>query len=139
MPMGWGEGLQSSQKDRHNHAVSGWRIHCGVEVTELSTNKQLSLSVDKEHFACPYKMKTFDVSVNLLTDNLLWIQNRERKVACRSTPEPLAPLKPPPQQPPAHSEKRESVLFIGTQFSNLCLLFQRHLRSLFWVWVWVWD
>jgi hypothetical protein len=22
----------------------GWRIHCGVEVTESSTNKQLSLS-----------------------------------------------------------------------------------------------
>ena len=22
------------------HAASGWRIHCGVEVTELSTNKQ---------------------------------------------------------------------------------------------------
>ena len=30
------------------HAAIGWRIHCGVEVTELSTNKQhtLSLSVD---------------------------------------------------------------------------------------------
>ena len=27
------------------HAASGWRIHCGVEVTELSTNKQLSLSL----------------------------------------------------------------------------------------------
>ena len=26
----------------HPHAASGWRIHCGVEVTELSTNKQLS-------------------------------------------------------------------------------------------------
>jgi hypothetical protein len=26
------------------HAAFGWRIHCGVEVTELSTNKQLSLS-----------------------------------------------------------------------------------------------
>ena len=26
------------------HAASGWRIHCGVEVTELSTNKQHSLS-----------------------------------------------------------------------------------------------
>ncbi len=25
------------------HAASGWRIHCGVEVTELSTNKQHSL------------------------------------------------------------------------------------------------
>jgi hypothetical protein len=22
------------------HAASGWRIHCGVEITELSTNKQ---------------------------------------------------------------------------------------------------
>ncbi len=28
----------------HPHAASGWRIHCGVEVTELSTNKQHSLS-----------------------------------------------------------------------------------------------
>ena len=27
------------------HAASGWRIHCGVEVTELSTNKQHSLSI----------------------------------------------------------------------------------------------
>ena len=27
------------------HAGSGWRIHCGVEVTELSTNKHQSLSV----------------------------------------------------------------------------------------------
>jgi hypothetical protein len=24
----------------HTHAAFGWRIHCGVEVTELSTNKQ---------------------------------------------------------------------------------------------------
>jgi hypothetical protein len=29
----------------HPHAASGWRIHCGVEVTELSTNKQHSLSL----------------------------------------------------------------------------------------------
>ena len=28
------------------HAASGWRIHCGVEVTELSTNKQHSLSIN---------------------------------------------------------------------------------------------
>jgi hypothetical protein len=27
-----------------NHAAHGWRIHCGVEVTELSTNKQHTLS-----------------------------------------------------------------------------------------------
>jgi hypothetical protein len=25
------------------HAASGWRIHCGVEVTELSTNKKHTL------------------------------------------------------------------------------------------------
>ena len=31
----------------HNHAASGWRIHCGVEVTELSTNKQHTLSNPK--------------------------------------------------------------------------------------------
>ncbi len=30
----------------NTHAVSGWRIHCGVGVTELSTNKQHSLSSD---------------------------------------------------------------------------------------------
>ena len=29
----------------HTHAASGWRIHCGVEVTELSTNKQHTLSL----------------------------------------------------------------------------------------------
>ena len=27
------------------HAAFGWRIHCGVEVTELSTNKQHTLSL----------------------------------------------------------------------------------------------
>jgi hypothetical protein len=27
----------------HPHNASGWRIHCGVEVTELSTNKQHTL------------------------------------------------------------------------------------------------
>jgi hypothetical protein len=27
-----------------SHAASGWSIHCGVEVTELSTNKQHTLS-----------------------------------------------------------------------------------------------
>jgi hypothetical protein len=30
----------------HPHAASGWRIHCGVEVTGLSTNKQHSLSLE---------------------------------------------------------------------------------------------
>ena len=32
----------------------GWRIHCGVEVTELSTNKQhtLSLQLSQEHEIC---------------------------------------------------------------------------------------
>jgi hypothetical protein len=29
----------------HTHAASGWRIHCGVEVTELTTNKQHTLSM----------------------------------------------------------------------------------------------
>ena len=27
------------------HTASGWRIHCGVEVTEMSTNKQHTLSL----------------------------------------------------------------------------------------------
>jgi hypothetical protein len=38
----------------HPHAASGWRIHCGVEVTELSTNKQLSLSLIED--ACQRKI-----------------------------------------------------------------------------------
>jgi hypothetical protein len=29
---------------------SGWRIHCGVEVTELSTNKQHTLSRKDKHW-----------------------------------------------------------------------------------------
>jgi hypothetical protein len=33
---------QVHKQQTHNHAASGWRIHCGVEVTESSTNKQLS-------------------------------------------------------------------------------------------------
>jgi hypothetical protein len=36
---------QTHKHQTHNHAASGWRIHCGVEVTELSTNKQHSLSL----------------------------------------------------------------------------------------------
>jgi hypothetical protein len=35
---------QVHKHQTHNHAASGWRIHCGVEVTELSTNKQHTLS-----------------------------------------------------------------------------------------------
>ncbi len=36
----------SSEKGKRPtiHAAFGWRIQCGVEVTELSTNKQHSLS-----------------------------------------------------------------------------------------------
>jgi hypothetical protein len=35
---------QAHKHQTHNHAASGWRIHCGVEVTEMSTNKQHTLS-----------------------------------------------------------------------------------------------
>jgi hypothetical protein len=35
---------QAHKHQTHNHAASGWRIHCGVEVTESSTNKQHTLS-----------------------------------------------------------------------------------------------
>ncbi len=35
---------EAEETATHPHAASGWRIHCGVEVTELSTNKQHSLS-----------------------------------------------------------------------------------------------
>jgi hypothetical protein len=31
---------QVHKHQTHNNAASGWRIHCGIEVTELSTNKQ---------------------------------------------------------------------------------------------------
>jgi hypothetical protein len=36
---------QAHKHQTHNHAAHGWRIHCGVEVTELSTNKQHTLSL----------------------------------------------------------------------------------------------
>ena len=32
----------------------GWRMHCGAEVTESSTNKQHHLSMDKEQWQLPY-------------------------------------------------------------------------------------
>jgi hypothetical protein len=35
---------QAHKHHTHTHAASGWRIHCGVEATELSTNKQHTLS-----------------------------------------------------------------------------------------------
>jgi hypothetical protein len=35
---------QAHKHQTHNHAAHGWRIHCGVEVTEWSTNKQHDLS-----------------------------------------------------------------------------------------------
>ena len=38
------EHILTHKHQTHNHAASGWRIHCGVEVTELSTNKQHTLS-----------------------------------------------------------------------------------------------
>jgi hypothetical protein len=34
---------QAHKHQTHNHAAHGWRIHCAVEVTELSTNKQHTL------------------------------------------------------------------------------------------------
>ena len=40
---------QAHQHHTHPHAASGWRIHCGVEVTELSTNKQHSLSKSRKN------------------------------------------------------------------------------------------
>ena len=35
---------QAHQHHTHPHAASGWHIHCSVEVTKLSTNKQHTLS-----------------------------------------------------------------------------------------------
>ena len=42
------------------HAGSGWRIHCGVEVTELSTNKQHTLLsiTDATQRACNHALNT---------------------------------------------------------------------------------
>jgi hypothetical protein len=40
---------QAHKHQTHNHTASDWRIHCGVEVTESSTNKQLSLIAPKVH------------------------------------------------------------------------------------------
>jgi hypothetical protein len=37
---------QAHKHQTHNHAAHGSRIHCGVEVTELSTNKQHTLSLE---------------------------------------------------------------------------------------------
>jgi hypothetical protein len=34
------EHILTRKHHTHPHAASSWRIHCGVEVTELSTNKQ---------------------------------------------------------------------------------------------------
>ena len=44
-PPQWRNLLQTKFSPATPHAASGWRIYCGVEVTELSTNKQLSLSL----------------------------------------------------------------------------------------------
>jgi hypothetical protein len=41
---------QAQKHQTHNHVAHGWRIHCGVEVTELSTNKQHTLSIEHEDF-----------------------------------------------------------------------------------------
>jgi hypothetical protein len=41
------EYILTHKHQTHNHAASDWRIHCGVEVTELSTDKQHTLSSDK--------------------------------------------------------------------------------------------
>jgi hypothetical protein len=35
---------QIHKHQTHNHVAHDWRIHCGVEVTELGTNKQHTLS-----------------------------------------------------------------------------------------------
>ena len=45
------------------HAASGWRIHCGVEVTELSTNKQHTLSLLLIDQMYPFSMQNESPSV----------------------------------------------------------------------------
>jgi hypothetical protein len=46
------EYILTHKQQTHPHAASGWRIHCGVEVTELSTNKQHTLSQSTRSFPC---------------------------------------------------------------------------------------
>jgi hypothetical protein len=46
-----GERESGCEEERIRSCGFGWRIHCGVEVTESSTNKQHTLCVQK---AVPY-------------------------------------------------------------------------------------
>ena len=61
----WFYGTLGSSDTTHTpHAASGWRIHCGVEVTESSTNKQHTLS--NPGFTVPLDLR--NPGVTLLLD-----------------------------------------------------------------------
>ena len=57
----------------HPHAASGWRIHCGVEVTELSTNKQHTLSLQ----FCPKDELWEAAKAEALEMKILWKEANE--------------------------------------------------------------
>jgi hypothetical protein len=58
------------------HAAHGWRIHCGVEVTEWSTNKQHSL-IRPSYFISlvlgPLKIPSYDDRWILFTEQFIYI------------------------------------------------------------------
>jgi lysylphosphatidylglycerol synthetase-like protein (DUF2156 family) len=64
-------------------------------------------------------MKTFDVSVNLLTDNvlsdkMLWIQNRDCTAPGQARELPKPPPKPPPKQPPCTGSEQPVTVALPT-------------------------
>ncbi len=85
------EHILTHKHHTHTYAASGWRIHCGVEVTELSTNKQHTLTKgDCEDVELHYSRDVQD--------------NKPRERTCDD---------------PSFIVLTETKLFIGTQFSNL--------------------
>jgi hypothetical protein len=78
---------QAHKHQTNNHAASGWRIHCGVEVTESSTNKQLTLSGDITLRQCQFS-NTFHIAVS--TKNTIYLgclveTNEQRALLCLRT------------------------------------------------------
>jgi hypothetical protein len=81
--------------DAPPHAASGWRIHCGVEVTELNTNKQHSLLVRKalKAVGSSHKLESF-YHTRLFEKNRfrkfvstdLWIERGLKRISLWSIP-----------------------------------------------------
>jgi hypothetical protein len=66
------------------HPASGWRIHCGVEVTELSTNKQHTLS---QNHQCSDSLSNDHLILNLTKEPqchfqlklCIWVVTQDKK------------------------------------------------------------